>query len=122
MKKIFASTFFLLIAFSFSASAQSITKIYLSLDTASNTGKCPRVLKFKAVLLTDRHPGTATIKWLNANGSLLHTSNVSLTASGQDIAIFELAVPTKTTGAVSVVTTAAKPAQSNEVQYTVTCK
>lgn len=122
MKKIIITTFILLPGFLFSGRAQTINKIYLTLDTASNTGRCPRYLKFKAILLTDRHPGTATIKWLNANGSTVHTSIVSLTSSGQDVAVFELGVPTKISTSISVITTAAKPVQSNEVQYIVTCK
>ncbi len=122
MKKIFLSLFILIGGLSFSAKAQTIDKIYLTLDTASNSGKCPRYLKFKAVLLTDRHPGPATIKWLNPNGSLIHTSTVTLTSSGQEVAVFELGIPTKITTSISVVTTAAKPVQSNQVSYTVTCK
>lgn len=122
MKKSIITAFTLLAGFSFSASAQTIDKIYLTLDSASNTGHCPRYLKFKAVLLTDRHPGTATIKWLNANGSILHTSTVLLTSSGQDVVVFELGIPTKISTSISVITTAAKPIQSNQLSYSVSCK
>ena len=122
MKKIILSVFVLIGGLAFSAAAQTIDKIYLTLDPASNTGKCPRYLKFKAVLLTDRHPGTAGIKWLDANGAVLHAANVLLTSSGQDSTSFILGVPTKITSSISVVTTASKPVQSNPLSYTVTCK
>ncbi len=110
------------IAASFSVKAQNVSKIMLSLDTSSNTGKCPRVLKFNAKVLSDKHPGFVSLQWQSGDGSFKRSSNLTLIGSGQNVTSYQWAIPGNYSGSVTVSTNDAKHIQSNPVNFIVKCK
>lgn len=121
--KIFGSLFFVFfIASSFSLKAQNVSKIMLSLDTSSNTGKCPRVLKFNAMVISDRHPGFVSLQWQSGDGNFNRTNNLTLSGSGQDVTSYQWAIPGNYSGSLTVNTNDASHVESNPVDFVVKCK
>ncbi len=122
MKKIKAAIFVLFTAITFSVKAQIVSKIMLSLDTSSNTGKCPRVLKFNATVLSEHHRGFVSLQWQSDDRTFKRTSILTLSGSGQDVTSYQWAIPGNYSGALSVSTNDANHVQSKPVNFVVKCK
>ena len=122
MKILITIIFAVFMGASCSVKAQQVNKIMLSLDTSSNTGKCPRVLKFNAKVLSDKHPGSVSLQWESGDGNFKRTSNLILSGSGQDVASYKWAIPGNYSGSLTVSTNNASHVQSNPVSFILKCK
>lgn len=119
MKKITAVIVILLATTVFKVHAQ-VTKLILTLDSTTNTGKCPRTLKFKLEMQCSA-PGTASIVWRKSDGTSQTVNNEGFRA-GANYYYFDWKITNDFTGYLSVLVNSSDHKESNNVRFKVTCK
>lgn len=119
MKKIIIAT---VILFSFSCMSvhAQVTKLILSLDSTTNSGKCPQTLKFKLEMQCSSS-GSGSIVWRKSDGTF-QTVNSAAFKAGSNYYYFDWKITSVFTGSLSVLVNTSNHKESNTVNFNVTCK
>ncbi|MGC4101718.1 hypothetical protein [Ferruginibacter sp.] len=117
MKKITVVLLFMFAAFFTKA---QVSKLVLSLDSVSNSGKCPHLLNFK-LQVTCAAALTADIIWRKSDNSTQTVKSVAL-KSGINNFFYDWKISADMSGHISVLVNSSDHKESNQVSFKVTCK
>ena len=107
----------------FSAKAQSISGIVLSVDTSTTSGNCPHKIKFNAVITSAGQLKTTNLTWEKSDGTRVAENNVTLSGKGSDTVSYEWLVNSNFNGTMLLsVNTATIHKSSNFIHFKSKCK
>jgi hypothetical protein len=107
----------------YSARAQSISSVVLSVDTSTQSGNCPHQIKFSAVITSAGQLKTANLVWDKSDGTTINMNNVALSGKGNDTVSYAWLVNSNFNGTLLLhINTATIHKSSNAIHFKSKCK
>ena len=107
----------------YSAKAQSISSVVLSVDTSTQSGNCPHQIKFNAVITSSGQLKTANLVWDKSDGTTINMNNVTLSGKGNDTVSYAWLVNSNFNGTLILhINTTTIHKSSNTIHFKSKCK
>lgn len=103
------------------ASNAIVSKVVITADQSSFTGKCPHIVKFTATIYSTG-TGTVQFKWLRSDGGHpAHNPSITLGGTGTDTVTYEWRLGKNFQGWVAMQTITPNQVKSNNANFQITC-
>jgi hypothetical protein len=98
-----------------------VSKVVVTADQSSFTGKCPHTVKFTATIYSTG-TGTVQFKWIRSDGGhQAHNPSVTLGGTGTDTVTYEWRLGKNFQGWVAMQTITPNQVKSNNANFQITC-